>query len=247
MSDRFATKAIALLDLTDLSETADEAGLAALCERASTPLGPVAAVCIWPRFVAAARQRLADSSIGVATVVNFPAGSADVAAVLAETERAIVDGADEIDLVLPYQAVMAGDEDTAAALVGAVRANVPSGRLLKVILETGVLVTPERIGRAARIAIGAGADFIKTSTGKTRISATPEAARIMLEAIRAAPRPVGFKASGGIRTREDAHAYLALAEAVMGKGWPRPDTFRFGASGLLDALLAGAAAPDSAY
>ncbi|MCZ0737168.1 deoxyribose-phosphate aldolase [Phreatobacter sp. AB_2022a] len=247
MSEGFAAEAIALLDLTDLSETADEAGLAHLCERASTPLGPVAAVCIWPRFVAAARQRLAGTLIKVATVVNFPAGTADVAAASAETARAIADGADEIDLVLPYQAVMAGDDDTAAALVGAVRARVPPGRLLKVILETGALGTPERIARAARIAIGAGADFIKTSTGKTRVSATPEAARVMLEVIRAAPRPVGFKASGGIRTREDARAYLALAEAVMGRGWPRPDTFRFGASGLLDALLAGAAAPDSAY
>ena len=246
MTDGFAAAAVALLDLTDLSETADEAGLTKLCERALTPLGPVAAVCIWPRFVAAARHRLAGTPVKVATVVNFPAGTTDVMATVTETDRAIADGADEIDLVLPYRAVLAGEAETAAALVRSVRDRVPAGRLLKVILETGELGLAERIADAARIAIDAGADFIKTSTGKTSVSATPEAARIMLEAIRSSGRRVGFKASGGIRTQADARTYLALAEAVMGQGWPRPETFRFGASGLLDALLAAPAASDNA-
>jgi len=118
-----------------------------------------------------------------------------------------------------------------------VRAVVPPGKTLKTILETGELKTPALIRAAARIAIGTGADIIKTSTGKTEVSATPEAVRLMLEEIRASGRQVGLKPSGGIRTADDARAYLALADEIMGEGWARPETFRFGASGLLDALL----------
>jgi deoxyribose-phosphate aldolase len=118
-----------------------------------------------------------------------------------------------------------------------VRDLVDRGRLLKVILETGELQEPALIDRASRLAIDAGADFIKTSTGKTRVSATLAAAEIMLAAIRAAGRPVGLKPSGGIRTVADAGAYLALADRVMGPGWATPKTFRIGASSVYDALV----------
>ncbi|MBN8938405.1 MAG: deoxyribose-phosphate aldolase [Rhizobiales bacterium] len=246
-STAFAARAVALLDLTDLSNGLDEAGVETLCARAVTPLGPVAAVCTWAGFVPQARRLLKDTPVKVATVVNFPAGGTDVTQVADETRYALLDGADEIDLVLPWRALINGDRET----VGAVRRAVPPARLLKVILETGELKSPQLIREAARIAIGTGADFIKTSTGKTPISATPEAVAIMLEEIAAASRPVGLKASGGIRTAKDAAAYLALADTVMGPAWASPRTFRFGASGLIDALLAeqapGQAATNASY
>ena len=109
---------------------------------------------------------------------------------------------------------------------------------MKVIIETGELPDRAAIDRATHFAIANGADFVKTSTGKTPVSATPEAAEIVLEAIEVSGRPVGFKASGGIRTLADAAAYLDLADRIMGPGWATPATFRFGASGLLDALEA---------
>lgn len=237
-----ARRAVALLDLTDLSNGLDEPGVERLCARAMTPLGPVAAVCLWAGFVPQARRLLRGTGIRVATVVNFPAGDDDVIRAADETRYALLDGADEIDVVMPWRALEAGRAELVGALLGAVRAVIPSGRTLKVILETGELARPDLIRQAARIAIGTGADFIKTSTGKTAVAATPEAARIMLEEIRAAGRPVGIKPSGGIRTVADAQAYLALADALMGPDWASPSTFRIGASGLLDNLLETAGA-----
>lgn len=234
----FARRAVALLDLTDLSNGLDEAGVERLCARAVTPLGPVAAVCLWAGFVPQARRLLKDTPVRIATVVNFPAGDDDVMRAADEARYALLDGADEIDVVLPWRALAAGRREVVGALLGAVRAVVPPAKVLKTILETGELATPELIREAARIAIGTGADFIKTSTGKTRVSATPEAVRVMLEEIRASGRRVGIKPSGGIRTLEDAKTYLDLADGIMGPGWASPATFRFGASGLLDALIA---------
>ncbi|MBX9991075.1 deoxyribose-phosphate aldolase [Phreatobacter oligotrophus] len=233
----FARRTIALLDLTDLSNGLDEAGVERLCARAVTPLGPVAAVCLWAGFVPQARRLLRSTPVRIATVVNFPAGEDDVMRAADEARYALLDGADEIDVVLPWRSLIAGRQEVVGALLGAVRAVVPPGKTLKTILETGELKTPALIRAAARIAIGTGADIIKTSTGKTEVSATPEAVRLMLEEIRASGRQVGLKPSGGIRTADDARAYLALADAIMGEGWARPETFRFGASGLLDALL----------
>ncbi len=233
----FARRAIALLDLTDLSNGLDEAGVERLCARAVTPLGPVAAVCLWAGFVPQARRLLRGTPVRIATVVNFPAGEDDVMRAADEARYALLDGADEIDVVLPWRSLVAGRQEVVGALLGAVRAVVPPGKMLKTILETGELKTPALIRAAARIAIGTGADIIKTSTGKTAVSATPEAVRLMLEEIRASGRQVGLKPSGGIRTADDARAYLALADEIMGEGWARPETFRFGASGLLDALL----------
>jgi deoxyribose-phosphate aldolase len=133
--------------------------------------------------------------------------------------------------------VRRGDHAAAAAMVAGVRDVVANGRLLKVILETGELREHSLIEAASRIAIEAGADFIKTSTGKTPVSATPEAAEIMLDAIRRSGRPVGLKPSGGIRTLADAALYLGLADRIMGAGWATPRTFRIGASSVFDALV----------
>ena len=229
-----ARRALPLLDLTDLSEDCTPERIAALCRDARA--GSVAAICVWPAFVKQGAQALAGSGIKVATVVNFPQGGEDVAAAVAETKAALADGADEIDLVLPYRALMRGDAGRARALVEAVRAACGPA-CLKVILETGTLATPERVAEGSLLALEAGADFLKTSTGKSPVSATPEAAGIMLAAIAASGRPAGLKVSGGLRRLEDAAAYLAIADALMGPGWAGPRTFRIGASSLYGALM----------
>ena len=233
-----AAHALACLDLTNLSEGCDAAQVDALCARADTPHGPVAAVCLWPRFVAQARRLLGPGErIRIATVVNFPGGDGAVPDVVAEARTAVAAGADEIDLVIPYRALMAGDGAAVDGMVAAVRDTCPSA-LLKTILETGVLHDEARIAEGARRAIAAGADMLKTSTGKVPVNATLEAAAILLGAARDAGRPVGFKAAGGIGTTALAGRYLALADGIMGPGWAGPATFRFGASSLLDDLLA---------
>jgi deoxyribose-phosphate aldolase len=230
-----ARQAIALIDLTDLADDHGVEGIDRLCDRAARHA--TAAVCIWPEHVARCAELLAGSGVRVATVVNFPSGDEALADVLAATEGALAAGADEIDVVLPYRAFAAGEAAVAGDLLSAVRSAVPSPHALKVILETGEL-EPAAVAPAARLAIHCGADFVKTSTGKTAVGATLEAVGSMLGVIAASDRDVGIKPSGGIRTFDDADAYLSLVERTMGPGWATPATFRFGASGLLDALLA---------
>lgn len=243
-----AARALACLDLTNLDEDCDAAAIGALCRRAATPHGEVAAVCIWPAFVAQAKSELAGSGIRIATVVNFPRGEDPIAATRGETAAALAAGADEIDFVVPWRALAEGRSEVVAGAVEAVR-EAAGAATLKAILETGELGDPARIRRAADEALEGGADFLKTSTGKVPVNATPEAARILLEAIRASGRPVGLKPAGGIRTTADAAVYLGLCDEMMGEGWAVPGRFRIGASGVLSALLAtldGAEAPDGA-
>ncbi|TCW29595.1 deoxyribose-phosphate aldolase [Gulbenkiania mobilis] len=242
MSDlaQTARRALALMDLTTLNDEDTDASVAALCRRARGPGGSVAAVCVFPRFVATARRALAEagaSGVKIATVTNFPAGDADIERAEAETRAAIDAGADEVDVVFPYRALMAGDAETGAELVARCKAAC-GDRVLKVILETGELKDPELIRTASLIAIAAGADFIKTSTGKVPVNATLGAAGIMLAAIRQTGGSCGFKAAGGVRTVDEAAEYLDLAEHVMGEGWVSAERFRFGASGLLGSLEA---------
>lgn len=232
-----ARRALASLDLTDLNDDCTLDAVHRLCSRAVTPFGSVAAVCVWPRFVRDAVLALMDTDVKVATVVNFPSGDEPLADILTVTRSAIADGADDIDLVLPYRAFLAGDTARVEQVVSAVREVVVAPRQMKVILETGELVHLDVIADAARLAIAGGADFIKTSTGKSKVSATPEAVRTMLDVIATSSRSVGIKPSGGIRSVSDAAVYLMLADDVMGESWATPDTFRFGASGLLDAIL----------
>ena len=234
-----ARRALACLDLTELGDHATDADVESLCGRAVTPFGAVAAVCVWPRHVALASRLLAGTGVRIATVVNFPGGDEPVPHVVAQTEQALADGADEIDLVLPYHAFLQGAVEHVTLMLEAVRTAVPGdGHVLKVILETGELGDSHAVHSAAHFAVGHGADFIKTSTGKTATSATLESTGVMLQVIEEAAWPVGLKPSGGIRTLADATAYLEQADGVMGDGWATPATFRFGASGLLTALLA---------
>ncbi len=238
--------ALACLDLTSLGNADTDADIASLCQRAQSPFGPVAAVCVWPRLAAFARAHL-PASIAVAAVANFPHGDADIDAAVRDTLQIVQAGAQEVDVVLPYRSLMAGDDRAVTDLLTAVR-NACPGLLLKVILETGELKTPALIERACQLSLDAGADFLKTSTGKTPVSATLEAARILLGAIAASPAArtrVGFKASGGIRTVADVAAYLALTQELLGAQAMAPQRFRIGASSLLndiEAVLSGRSA-----
>ena len=242
-----ARLALACLDLTSLNDTDTEADIAKLCERAQSPFGPVAAVCVWPRLAAFARKQL-PLNIAVAAVANFPDGSANVERAVREVGTIVQSGAQEVDVVLPYRTLMAGDERSVVALLAAVR-QVSKGLRLKVILETGMLPDDATVARACSLSLDAGADFLKTSTGKTPISATSQAARILLGAIAADPTrstQVGFKPSGGIRTVADAAVYIALTEELLGKAALTPQRFRIGASSILsdiESILGGHAAP----
>lgn len=228
---------LGLLDLTSLGEDDSPARINALCARAASPHGKVAAVCVYPEHVTTARRSLADSGVKIASVVNFPDGGEDPGRIERETRRAIAAGADEIDMVLAWRALQRGDLATARAGVDACRAACGPGIALKLILETGALTTPESIRTAAELGLDAGVDFLKTSTGKVPINATVEAAGILLDAIAARGGGCGFKAAGGVRTVDEAAAYVALAERRLGADWVTPAHFRIGASALLDAIV----------
>jgi len=246
-----ARTALACLDLTSLNDGDTAADIEALCKRAQTAHGLVAAVCVWPRFVAQARTAL-PASIKVAAVANFPDGSLDLQRTLADVAEIAQAGGDEVDVVLPYRALMAGQTTEVAEFLSEVRfASRPL--TLKVIIESGELATTERIAQATRMALAAGADFVKTSTGKTKVGATPEAAATMLKEIKASGLPAaGFKASGGVRSVADAAGYIEQARDVLGEEALNPQRLRFGASGLLtdiESVLSGAdsVATTSAY
>ena len=248
-----ARLALACLDLTSLNDGDTESDIEALCRRACGPHGNVAAVCVWPRFVALARARL-PATVRVAAVANFPDGSADIERAVRDTQTIVDSGGQEVDVVIPYCELAA-----APALLDAVR-RAASGLTLKVILETGVLADTALIEQACRIALQSGADFLKTSTGKTAVSATPAAAELLLRAIAGnaaiaanatinaiaanadAHSRVGFKAAGGIRSVADAAIYLELTRRHLGDAALSPARFRIGASSVLadiEAVLAG--------
>jgi deoxyribose-phosphate aldolase len=242
-----ARMALRCLDLTSLNDADTEADIERLCERALTPWGNVAAVCVWPRFVAQARTRL-PVGVRVAAVANFPAGGSDVDATLREVQAIVAAGAQEVDVVLPWRVLRSGDEATARTLLVAARAAC-ARQVLKVILETGELKDAAVIEHASHLAIAAGADFLKTSTGKVPVGATLPAAEAMLQAIASNPgarERVGLKLSGGLRKVADLPPYLALVERTLGAAALHPGRFRIGASGLLDdiaAVLGGGPAP----
>jgi deoxyribose-phosphate aldolase len=236
-----AARLFGLLDLTSLNADDDEARVRSLCAMAVAGAHRVAAVCIWPRFIPVARAALAGSGVAVAAVANFPAGAAAIESAAAETAAAVAAGADEVDVVFPYRALLAGDRRDGLALVRACRAACGPHTVLKVILETGQLASAALQWQAAELAIEGGAHFLKTSTGMTLPGATLDAASVLLSVIaRAAERgvAVGLKVSGGVRTLPNAQAYLALYEQRFGAGRANPGNFRIGASALITPLLA---------
>jgi len=239
--------AIRMVDLTTL-EGADTPGkVRALCAKARRPdptdpsCPSVAAVCVYPSMVPTAAAALAGSGIHLASVATaFPSGQAPLSVKLADTRAAVADGADEIDMVLNRGAFLSGRYLEAFEEIVAVKEACGAAHL-KVILETGELQTYDNVRRASWLAMLAGADFIKTSTGKVSPAATPPVTLVMLEAVRdfraATGRQVGVKPAGGIRTSKDALRYLVLVNETAGDDWLDPAWFRFGASTLLNDLL----------
>lgn len=242
-----AARALACLDLTSLNLDDTPERLDALCDRALSPAPDVdlrpAAVCIYPRFIKQVRARLDGSGIAVAAVANFPLGTAPVADVVDEVQRALDNGADEIDVVFPFRAYMAGSHLIAGELVQRIADLCHDGArpaTLKVILETGVLHDTTVIKAAAVVAAANGADFLKTSTGKLEPAATPESAEALLQVIaaaRLAGQPIGLKVAGGVKTVVEAAGYLELADRYLQPDVADPSNFRFGASGLLNDII----------
>ncbi|HEY2670735.1 MAG TPA: deoxyribose-phosphate aldolase [Rugosimonospora sp.] len=247
-------QAIGMIDLTTL-EGADTPGkVRALSAKALRPdpedpsCPRVGAVCVYPAMVAVAAPILAGSGVHLASVATaFPSGQAPLAVRLADTRAAMADGADEIDMVINRGAFLSGRYLEVFEEIAAVKAATVEGgpdrpaAHLKVILETGELATYDNVRRASWLAMLAGADFIKTSTGKVAPAATLPVTLVMLEAVRdfriATGRQVGVKPAGGIRTSKDAIKYLVLVNETVGEDWLHPDWFRFGASSLLNDLL----------
>jgi deoxyribose-phosphate aldolase len=233
-------RALAVVDLTRLERPDDAAAIDALAAKAATDAGRVAAICVYPEWI----ERVLGAGVPVAAVANFPAGEDDADLAAREAAGAVEAGASEVDVVVPWRAFAAGDVHAVDRVVAAARAAIGDGAGLKAILETGSLDGPDAMRAAGERALGAGADFLKTSTGKVGPGASLEAARVLLEVVRAAGHG-GVKASGGIRTAGQAAEYVGLADEVMGPGWAAPERFRLGASALVDDIVArlrGAAA-----
>ncbi|MGI5161659.1 deoxyribose-phosphate aldolase [Microbispora sp. CA-102843] len=239
--------AIGMVDLTTL-EGADTPGkVRAMCAKAVRPdpadasVGSVAAVCVYPDLVATAVEALTGSGVKVASVAtSFPSGRSSLEVKVADTSLAVAAGASEIDMVIDRGAFLAGDYLKVYEEIVATKEACGDAHL-KVILETGELATYDNVRRASWLAMIAGADFIKTSTGKVSPAATLPVTLVMLEAVRdflaATGRKVGVKPAGGIRTTKDAIKYLVLVNETAGPDWLHPDWFRLGASSLLNDLL----------
>lgn len=231
-----AQKLIAGLDLTSLNKDDNETAITKLCEKACTPYGKVAAVCIYSKFIPLAQKLLDGQGIKIATVINFPAGGTDFKEIAEEIKKAKAFGADEIDAVFPYKDFLSGKTDICRHFMECVTKEA-NGKQIKIILESGAFPHISNLKEACRLCLEYNINFLKTSTGKTQISATTDAANAILEVIRETPRNVGFKASGGIKNFEQARQYFILAQSILGEDWPAPQHFRIGASSLLDNLI----------
>jgi deoxyribose-phosphate aldolase len=239
--------AISMIDLTTLEGQDTPGKVRALCAKAQRPdpsdpsVPHVAAVCVYPDLVGIAVKALAGSGIHVASVATgFPSGRTSLEVKLAETREAVAAGADEVDMVIDRGAFLAGRYGQIFEEIVAIKQACGDAHL-KVILETGELATYDNVRRASWLAMLAGGDFIKTSTGKVSPAATLPVTLVMLEAVRdyleATGRQVGVKPAGGIRTSKDAIRYLVLVNETAGEDWLDPDWFRLGASSLLNDLL----------
>jgi deoxyribose-phosphate aldolase len=250
--------AISMIDLTTLEGQDTPGKVRALCAKARQPdptdptCPQVAAICVYPDMVPIARQALGSSGVRVASVATaFPSGRSALDVKLQDTRDAVAAGADEIDMVIDRGAFLAGDYQGVYDEIVAVKeactrtggaGGAPGGAAhLKVIMETGELVTYDNVRRASWLSMLAGADFIKTSTGKIQPAATLPVTLVMLEAVRdfreATGRMIGVKPAGGISTAKDAIKYLVMVNETAGEDWLTPEWFRFGASRLLNDLL----------
>ena len=248
-------RCLSLMDLTTLKSDDTVASVCRLVDKANRlaeeyPDYPIpASICVYPNFASVVRDRRRSPELHVTTVAScFPSAQSFLEVKVQECELAVRNGADEVDIVLALNAFLADDYDAASREIVAMKQAVDAegarqGRkvVLKVILETGLLVSAERIARASLLAMEAGADFIKTSTGKVEVNATPSAAYVMCRCIKAFYEKtgvkVGFKAAGGISNAQDALTYYYIGASVLGKEWMDKDHFRFGVSRLGNSLM----------
>ena len=255
VSNEVLKECFSMMDLTTLSTKDTPASVAKLVEKvnkfaADYPTYPLpASICVYPNFADVVRKNRRNPAVHVTTVAGcFPTSQSFLEIKLQEIEMAVRAGADEIDIVLALNSFLTGDFETAGAEIRASRECIDKvsaelGRpvVLKVILETGLLVTHERIADASFLAMENGADFIKTSTGKVEVNATPMAAYVMCQCIKKfyeqTGRKVGFKAAGGISSAMDAVCYYSIVSTLLGKDWLNKDLFRFGVSRLANQLL----------
>ncbi len=255
VSPQVLKECFAIMDMTSLSTTDTEASIIRLVEKVNSfhteyPDYPLpASICVYPNFAAVVKEHKNFADVHVTTVAGcFPTSQSFIEVKMKECEMAVGQGADEIDIVLALNTFLAGDYESAGAEIRRIRecidaAAAAQGRkvILKVIIETGLLVTPENIANASFLAMEAGADFIKTSTGKVEVNATPMAAYIMCQCIakfyEKTGRKVGFKAAGGISTAMDAVCYYSIVSTLLGKEWLNKDLFRFGVSRLANYIV----------
>ena len=255
VSNEVLKECFSIMDLTTLSPKDTPKSVRKLVEKVNSfevdyPSYPLpASVCVYPNFASVVRKTRKNPALHVTTVAGcFPSSQSFLEVKLREIELAVREGADEIDIVLALNSFLAGDYDTAGKeilasreVIDKVAAELGRPVVLKVILETGLLVTPERIADASFLAMENGADFIKTSTGKVEVNATPMAAYVMCQCIKKfyeqTGRKVGFKAAGGISSAMDAVCYYSIVSTLLGKDWLNKDLFRFGVSRLANQLL----------
>ncbi len=241
------TLALSMIDLTTLEGMDTPGKVIQLCQKAKEPhtalpdLPTVAAVCVYPNMVSVAKKALRGTDINVASVATaFPSGMATLEAKIEETRKVVEDGADEVDMVISRGEFLKGNYSLVFDEIAAIKEACGDAHL-KVILETGELQTYENVRKASDLAMHAGADFIKTSTGKVKPAATQPVTLVMLEAIRDyfydTGRMVGMKPAGGIRKAKQAIQYLVLVKETLGTDWLTSQYFRFGASSLTNDLL----------
>lgn len=239
------------LDYTSLNSTDTPESIAAFLKKADQGVdGHVAAICVYPQFLTQSFNAVASKGIHLATVINFPSGDGELGKTADDVKAAIKAGADEVDIVLDYKSFLAGDNDKAFELLAVARdAATEGGAKLKVILESSVFTNYDDLYSASILALQAGADFLKTSTGKHETGgASLEAVATMLQAIKDMEMQdvAGVKVSGGVKTVADGAKYIALVEGMMGKKWIDEAHYRVGASGVMNditAMLGGTAAP----
>lgn len=255
LSEKVLEKCMSLMDLTTLRPEDTPASVSKLVRKVNGfvkafPMYPLpASVCVYPNFAALVKEGLDDGNVHVTCVSGcFPTSQSYLEVKVLESELAVRNGADEIDIVLALNSFLSGDEESARNEIRTIReavdkAGAEVGRkiTLKVILETGLLVSPENIAKASFLAMEEGADFIKTSTGKVSVNATPVAAYVMCECIKEyhakTGRKVGFKAAGGISSAKDAVCYYMIVKSVLGDQWIDKSLFRFGVSRLANSLM----------
>jgi deoxyribose-phosphate aldolase len=231
-------KILSLIDLTSLNDEDNAEKISQLCQLAENRIGQVAAVCVYPQFVSQVKQALQNQAIKIVTVANFPQGSQVLEKTLKEIEIGIANGANEIDVVMPYTHYLAGERQWVIDYMSSCRKKIASKYIMKVILESGSFVDLDLLNQACEDMIAVGVDFLKTSTGKSPKGATLSAVEIILNAIQNTNPKVGCKVSGGIQNRTTAEEYIALAENIMGTDWVNASHFRIGASRLVTELLA---------